>query len=63
MKIICPKCREQGLKSIVEPGMRTTTLMVIHEWYDEEGDYHVEDPNTTSTSYSCSNGHQWSETR
>jgi len=30
-------------------------------FYDEEGKYHDHDPNSSSTSYSCSNGHTWAE--
>lgn len=57
----CPECIKEGKKSNVYPGMSTTTLMKIFEYYDEEGKYHYSNPNTTTTYYSCSNGHKWSD--
>lgn len=37
------------------------TLMCANPYYDENGKYHHNDPNTTTTYYNCSNGHQWTE--
>jgi len=28
-------------------------------YYDEDGVYHHHDTNITTSSYSCSNGHEW----
>ena len=59
--MICPECKEQGLRSCVTPGAGTSTLMYCPGYYDEDGRYHSHDLNTSSTSYSCSNGHRWTE--
>lgn len=59
--MICPECKEQGLKSKVYPGMSMTTAMFCQPFYDEEGNLHHHDFNTTTTEYSCSNGHHWTE--
>ena len=59
--MFCPGCKEQGLKSKIYVGASTTTLLGFTPFYDEEGNYHCHDPNTITTSYSCSNGHRWQE--
>ena len=59
--MICPECKKQGLKSFVYPGMIMTTCMYYTPFYDEEGKYHHHDSNITTTHFSCSNGHNWSE--
>lgn len=56
----CPVCQFQGLKSIVYQGGCTATLLGWQPYYDEEGRYHSEDPNTTTCGYRCSNGHHFS---
>ena len=62
--MICQKCQEMGEKSIVyEPYGWFTTAMCGNNFYDEEGKYHVHDPNTSTGTYSCSKGHEWSITR
>lgn len=58
----CHECQKAGQKSRVFPGMSTTTSMYSPPYYDEEGVYHSHDPNTLVTSYSCSNGHTWTDT-
>ena len=58
--MICPICAKKGLKSYVYVGTMTTTLMYSQPYYDEEGKYHFNDPNTRCTDYRCSNGHNWS---
>jgi hypothetical protein len=45
----------------VSVGMSMTTLMYCAPFYDEAGRFHSHNPNTTTTQYSCSNGHRWSE--
>jgi hypothetical protein len=57
----CPVCEKEEKKSCVYPGMSTSTLMYCLPYYDEEGKYHSHDTNTHTTQYSCSNGHNWSE--
>ena len=55
----CPQCVTEGKRSVVYPGMRWTTLMASAPYYDEAGNYVANDPNTTTTHYSCSEGHEW----
>ena len=57
--MICLKCKENGLKSIIRPGASSSTLIYNCPYYDEDGKYHYHDMNTTTTNYTCSNGHQW----
>lgn len=54
---ICPKCKKFGLKSRVTYGGSQVTLMNTHSWYDEEGNFHYDDPNITTSSYWCSEYH------
>lgn len=61
-KMICKQCQERGLKSRVYAGATGTTTMYCTSFYDEEGNYHRHDTNTSTTSYTCSNGHAWTET-
>lgn len=58
----CPECKKAKLKSRVYPGIGSATLMYCRPFYDEDGKYHFHDLNTTTTSYSCSQGHDWVET-
>lgn len=55
----CPKCVSEGLASNVYPGVGVSTAMYCAPFYDEQGIHHHHDLNTTSRSYSCSNGHSW----
>lgn len=57
----CPSCVSEGRRSKVFVGMQTRTLMAVHTYYDEDGRLCVDDPNKTTSSYSCSNGHRWTE--
>lgn len=57
----CPVCSEKSMKSSVYVGMSTSTLMYCPPYYDEDGKYHSHDSNIHSTNYSCTKGHQWSE--
>lgn len=61
--MICPECRIEGLRSTVNSGMSMTTGMGYTSFWDEDGVHHVHDPNTTTTSYLCSNGHEWGESK
>ena len=64
-KPICEECEREGKKySVKEPSCGMTTLMGISPGYwDEEGEYHPShNPNTTTFTYRCSNGHSWTET-
>ncbi len=57
----CPKCVDEGLSSRINIGPTFSTLMATFEYYAEDGTHVVEDPNTRSTEFSCSNGHAWCE--
>jgi hypothetical protein len=56
----CQKCVANGLRSRVHVGMSTSTLMGWTPYYDEDGEFHNDDPNIHSTDYSCTQGHSWS---
>src|SRR4051794_25872671 len=62
VKKFCAACRAEGKKSRVFEGAAFRTAMGVARYYDEDGDYVVEDPNKTTISYSCSRGHRWTET-
>ena len=55
----CPTCVANKQESFVYPGMSRTTCAYYQPFYDKEGKYHHHDGNTTTTDFSCSNGHQW----
>ncbi len=58
----CEECIKEEKKSTVYvPQYGTTTLMCsAPDYYDEEGKFHEgHNPNTTTTEWSCSNGHTW----
>jgi len=59
--MICPFCKEEGKKSHVHPGVRSTTLIGFSTYYDEDGIYHIHDPNSSSQNFICSNKHRWNE--
>lgn len=59
----CPTCVNEGTKSTLSVGMSITTSMYFSPFYDEDGKYHHHDGNTTTTSYRCSNGHEFSDSR
>lgn len=57
----CPVCQEKGLKSRAYYKYSTRTLMGWETYWDEEGNYHSEDPNHTTSYFYCSLGHEWHE--
>ena len=57
----CPFCEKEGKVSRVYVGASESTLLAWTPYYDEEGNYHSNNPNRITTRYSCSNGHEWSE--
>ncbi len=60
----CPQCKKEGLTSSIHAsGWTGCTLMYCGgEWWDDEGNPHYPEPcNTCSQGYSCSQGHEWSE--
>ena len=60
--MICPQCKKLGKRSRVYCGVSIVTCIGYTPYYDEDGNYHQNDPNKTTTEYSCSHGHFWSET-
>lgn len=57
--MICPKCKELGLKSKVYGGnVGFSTCAGWQPYYDEEGIHHSHNPNSNTSSLYCSNGHR-----
>lgn len=61
--MICAQCKIEDKKSRVYDNGMTSTAMYIISYYDENGVYHHHDLNTHTASFTCSNGHSWSESR
>lgn len=58
----CAECLKDGKKpDRIYPHGSSTTLMCGQSFYDGDGKYHVHDPNSIRTDYSCSNGHRWTD--
>jgi hypothetical protein len=59
----CPKCVEEGKRSKVYSEGTTSTCMMYDTYWDEDGKIHKHDPNAHTSIYSCSNGHEWSQSK
>ena len=60
--MICQQCKAQGKKSqVIDPGIYLSTCMSVLRYYDEDGAYHLHDPNGMTKQYRCSNGHHWAD--
>ena len=57
----CPFCVKLGQRSTVERGWTTRTLLATYEYWDEQGRHEYVDNNTTTTNYTCSRGHHWTQ--
>lgn len=57
--MICAQCETAGERSLVYPGETEVTLLEVRQYWDEDGNRVVDDPNTRTQSFSCSNGHNW----
>ena len=55
--MICPKCKELGLKSVVYVGMTQYVSTYNQPFYDEEGNYHQHPVKGTGYN-NCSQGHR-----
>lgn len=55
----CPVCVKLGMKSTLQGGPGTVTAMYCPPYYDEDGNYHNHDNNTTTSGFKCSNGHSF----
>ena len=53
----CSICVREGQRSTVMSTGCQSTLAAVYAYYDEKGQYHYYDPNTTTCSYVCSRGH------
>jgi len=58
-RLFCAQCKKEGLSSTIQRGMSTRTVMGTHEYWDEDGKHHYNDPNYTTTGWICSQGHEW----
>ena len=57
----CPTCQKESKKSRVYFDGQRTTLMAGYPYWDEEGNYHQNNPNRTTRHFHCSNNHRWGE--
>lgn len=57
LDMICEECKKEGKISRVFDEGSSSTLLNFKRYWDENGVYHVHDPNKITTSYRCSNGH------
>lgn len=55
----CEECIKKGRISKVYIGMSSVTAVYCQPYYDENGVYKCDDCNTTTTEYTCSNGHRF----
>lgn len=60
----CSTCEQEntGSRVVLIPSSMTT-LLVSHEFWDEEGKHHTHDPNIRTLRFRCSRGHEWTERR
>lgn len=61
MGIDCPTCKKKGAQHTIQQlpdGPRTLIAWEPHQ--DKDGKTHHHDPNTHTSRYKCSNGHEWS---
>jgi len=60
----CPECVASGQTSKLYPQGSTSTLMGWSgPYYDEQSEFHSHDPNTVTSGYTCSNGHNFGQSR
>ena len=57
--MICSQCEAAGERSRVYPLEASVTLMAAAQYWDEDGVFVADDPNTRTQAFSCSNGHNW----
>jgi len=59
--MICKKCESENRKSTISIRNCPVTDLVIDQYYDQDGEYHIHDPNRIISALICSNGHVWDE--
>lgn len=60
--MICTRCRDEGQRSIVRgfaPEDDAPIGELADRYWDEDGEGHSHDPNSTRVGFRCSNGHRW----
>ncbi len=57
--MICPACKEAGLKSSVYQGAGFDTGLSQETFWDENGMAHIHRFGSSSRAYSCTKGHRW----
>lgn len=53
-----PKCPECGENLVNQVGGGARTLAAVSTGYDDSGEYHRHDPNRSTSTYECENGHR-----
>lgn len=59
----CPNCTETGAAHTVTQGAERSTMVRHGGHWDAQDVYHDHNPNTYTNSYTCSNGHAWTQAR
>jgi hypothetical protein len=59
--LVCPICGPQS--QIPLPGSVTQPTLVIEQYVDALGAFHLHDPNTYTNTYTCSQGHSVTQTQ
>lgn len=57
--MICPLCKELGLKSRITVGPTARNALHYPSYYDENGAFHHNNQSAYTTPYTCSNGHKF----
>jgi hypothetical protein len=57
----CPACEAEGERAKVYVGASLSTLLSWTPFYDEDGNFHSDDPNHHWTEFACSRGHSFTE--
>lgn len=59
--MICPHCRAENQRSVVEVVRSTSGTEPKQHFFDEDGQEHFHNPNVYVTEFTCSNGHRFAE--
>ena len=55
----CEACVRDGKRSTVHELSSITTSLQSNYFFDEDGEHHFHNPNVTTSSWRCSNGHEF----